>query len=106
MPLVMECDGCACRVDGETEAKKRGRLDVVVYCPACASTWDAYLRDEKAQRVALITVFEAWRGEALRKLKQDGALPGGLKVLPDEWLMPGPATAQQTQPTGEPDHGH
>ena len=78
MATRLVCDGCAGDLTTAT-ARTLGRLDPVAYCADCGRTWDTYVAEEAAQRVALVTAFETWRAARLAALKA-----GGLAVLPDE----------------------
>lgn len=77
MPMILECDGCASRVDIE-KAEKHGRLAQVFYCQACGTVWRAYEVAEQARRQTVVEEFEAWRTQARDELRT------ALKRLPDE----------------------
>ena len=78
-------DGCrGCRQGHEGQV--RGQLDSVVYCPACAGTWDTHAQAERAERVRLVTAFEAFRRTTRRALHER------LVLLPDDWENESPIT--------------
>jgi hypothetical protein len=98
MATRLACDGCSTDVpkhvhaddthgDRATctrctlghEAHVVGQYDRVAYCDDCKATWDAHVAAETAQRIAVVTAFEAWRADALAALKTNG-----LAALPDE----------------------
>ena len=86
------CRGCRQGHDGQG----RGVLDPVVYCPACAGTWDTHAQAERAERVRLVTAFEAFRRTTRR------ALRARLATLPDDWE----AEAAIPDPAEESGHAH
>jgi hypothetical protein len=77
MGLRLSCDGCDCALDATT-AKSRGRLARVFYCETCGAAVDAAEGAIEAERVRLVTAFEAFRADRLARLRQT------VKALPDE----------------------
>ncbi len=77
MPLVLECDGCSARLDKDA-AKERGRLARVFLCAPCATEVDTLETALEAERVRLVTAFEQFRDEQLKRARKK------LKRLPDE----------------------
>lgn len=90
MGLMLVCDGCGAPLSPEA-ASTFGALETVCYCVACASVWRTHVRAEDAERVRLVTAFEAWRHAALEALRGlpttepvDTQQHPGLRRLPDE----------------------
>ena len=77
MGLRLVCDGCEAPLP-KADAAQRGRLEPVWYCRACDRSWQAFEAEQDAQRVQLVTAFEAWRAGRLAALRQR------LKRVPDE----------------------
>lgn len=95
--IVLKCDGCAADLpahahDAERHGRRescsgcrqghehatRGRLDPTLYCPGCATTFDAADAEIEAARVEAIDAFEAFRTARL------AAARVALARLPDE----------------------
>lgn len=78
MALTLTCDGCGTPQTPETIAEV-GRLAPVFYClETCLPIYLDAQRREDAERVRLITEFEAWR------TAERAILLETLKGLPDE----------------------
>ena len=67
MGLVLECDGCEKKLDGDT-AKKYGRIEPAYYCEECAKEWERYIELEKGNRNEMLATFAAWRKAAQKDL--------------------------------------
>lgn len=77
MPLVLECDGCSCKLTPDA-AKKVGRLVECYYCPTCGAAFDKADAEIDRARVRLSKEFEKERARVLTAVRKK------LTRLPDE----------------------